>query len=266
MGLAVSYRVPVNGSHQAYPVPRIIKAILIQNLSGDFLNFDNGTDPVVRITSGATQGVLFQSSSVQMTLWTDSATSGEAWVYAYDSPTDISSNPNMYPRVTITNASLNINGTVTATISGPVTVSGAVDAHITNASIAVTGPIDANITNAVITAKDIIVENNTGVLTGLLPATTVQFNVFSGNVNSTTITKAIAGFGLTATITGAGRLNVWVSQGGNTEYLVRDRGFYGSPLTRNPIEKRFNIPIAVNDVINVSWDDAITLAAFVLRY
>jgi hypothetical protein len=110
------------------------------------------------------------------------------------------------------------------------------------------------------------VATNTGALLGLLTRYTAFFTLSAGQTHTEATANAIAGFGLTATIVGAGRLNVWVNAGAQKIYLVRDRGFYASPLCTNPVEKRFAIPIAAGDSIGVSWDDATTNASFVLRY
>jgi hypothetical protein len=183
------------------------------------------------------------------------------------------------PAVTINGTpTVTINGTPTVAISGTPTVAFAAGSQVAFAPGQQVGFAPGQ--RVYIAAADVTLAvgdsttqgntgstaGNTGTLLGLLTHATIPFTLTSGQVHNETLTAPISGFYLTATITGAGRLNVSVTANGVTVYRVRNRAFYGSPLGRNPVEKWFNAALPAGATINVSWDDAITSAAFALRY
>jgi len=96
--------------------------------------------------------------------------------------------------VNITNATLNVSGTVTVdSIQTTVTVSGDVNANITNSSIAITNatddqgnpiPLDINVTNSVINVSGSVDANITNSTLTIEPATGATFDV---NVTNSTI-------------------------------------------------------------------------------
>lgn len=291
MALTVSYRVPVNGTHFQYPLPHLIKAMLVQNLSQSNLNVSNLVGTTVAVPPGLSQTVILTTSASQFEVWTDANTTGEAWLYGYDSPADLTGNPNLgVQQVSITNATLNVAGTVTANIApgstinigNTVTVTGnvnatitntvSVNATITNSTLAVTLS-GTNTVNAVITGSsvtlnttELVVEQNTGILTGLLPSTTTPFTITNNQQQNITVPYACPGFGITSTIGGFGRLNIWLTSGGNDVYLLRDQQFSNGALATRPVEKRFAVPMAKNDVLHVRWDDATVNSSHVVRF
>jgi hypothetical protein len=136
-----------------------------------------------------------------------------------------------------------------------------------NVNIAGSANVNIVAQSLTLATADGAVGGNTAAMLGLLTRFRSDFTLTSGQVAILTLTAGIIGFGLTSTIIGAGRLNIWISGSVNPNvYLVRNRSFYGSPLTQSPIEKRFAVPIKTGDAINIAWDDAITSAAFTVRY
>lgn len=284
MALTESIQIPVNGNHYQYPVSRLFHAFQVQNLTTTNLNIKNlQTGQTVTVPTGATQTVNQTFGGAQIEVWTDSSTTGEAWIYCYDSIADLSGNPNIGPQqVTITNATLTVAGTVTATISGAVTIGSTVtvtgsvnanitntvnvNANITNASIPVTGTVNATILNATITTQDITVETNTGILTGLLPSTTNAYTITNNQQQNITVPYACPGFGVTTTAPGFGRMNLWVTSNGQDVYLLRDEMFSNGVASNRPIEKRFAVPMAKNDVLHLRWDDASVNSVHVVRF
>lgn len=283
MGLAITIQVPINGQHFQYPMPALIHAIQIQNLSQSNLNIKNltGTD-VITIPAGLTQNVNVTTGAAQIEVWTDTATTGEAWLYLYDSINDLSGNPNVgAQQVSITNATLTVNGTVTATISGNVSLAPGTTVNIGNTvtvtgnvtvgnTVTVTGTMNVgSITNTVTVTgnvQDLIVENNTTTLAGVLANTVVPLTLTNNIIVSTTISKAITSFSLML-IAPEGFLDLWYTASGQDEYLVR--AFPFSSLANNtwqPVEKIFLAPIPAGAVLKARMGQSIGGSSAVLKY
>lgn len=247
MSLAVTWRLPTNGQAFQYPLPRLIKAFVLQNLSGSAITISTNSGDAITIPSGATQTITLTSGASTFTTQTSANTTGEAWLYGYDDPADVSQNQFLGTQnVNITNASLTVNGAITATISGPVSITGTVN---------ISGTI-----------QDLIVESNTTTLLGLLPSHIDTFTLSSLGSHVTSIPAAAAGFGITATMQGAGRLNLFLTVSGNVAPLLRNMMFFFGPNAGLPLEKRFAIPMPAGATLTTQWDDATTNVACIIRW
>jgi hypothetical protein len=256
MPIRYTYDLQSNTTEQYIYPSFLVAGIRVRNGTPAVITVYDGRRRAYSVQPGSTQAFDIIPGSQQFSYVSSLASqAGSAGMEISDVPFPMDGNAQQQPPgtvpVSVQNASISVTGTVTASISGPVTV---------------TGTLNATITNATLTVSDTAVINNTTALLGLLTNNRVAFGLVPGTVATLTFAAASAGFGLTSTITGAGRLNVWVSTASGDLYLVRDRGFYASPMTRNPIEKRFAVPIAAGESLKISWDDAITNANFVLRY
>jgi hypothetical protein len=198
-----------------------------------------------------------------------SAATGVISVELYSIRQPLNNNPNQQllpgtQDVAIQSGSVTILGSPTVTLAPGQNVG-----IVGTPNVNIAGSANVNIVAQSLTlaTADGAVGGNTAAMLGLLTRFRSDFTLTSGQVAILTLTAGIIGFGLTSTIIGAGRLNIWISGSVNPNvYLVRNRSFYGSPLTQSPIEKRFAVPIKTGDAINIAWDDAITSAAFTVRY
>jgi hypothetical protein len=172
-----------------------------------------------------------------------------------------------------------IQGTVTAIISGTVNtnitnailqtaITGTVQTNITNSTLATTisGNVNTIIQNALLSMQDVVVENNTTALAGVLANTVQALNMTQGVTYSQTINKAIEGFAVVLN-NPEGFFDCWYNAGGLDVYLIRQYPFYwASNNTWQPIEKQLEAAIPSGSAIRLRFQQGINTVSGLLKY
>jgi hypothetical protein len=148
-----------------------------------------------------------------------------------------------------------LNSVLTTTIQGTVNalVSGTVNATITNSTLATTisGTVTTSIANAVLNMQDVVVENNTTAMAGVLANTVIPLSLVQNVTFDTTIAKAVQGFALVLN-NPEGFLSVWYTASGQDIFLTRQFPFYwASNNTWQPIEKQFAVDMPAGTVLHL---------------
>ena len=267
-----------DGRATSYQPPWKIMALSIQNLSNTDCAILDNTGRQYLVSAGnmltvnlpadwiAVRSVAVGSGIIVVTLYASE-----------QAPTNTGGAVN----ATILNSTLTtvIQGTVQASIVGTVNtnitnsvittaIAGTVNTNITNSALTtvISGTVNTSITNATLNMQDVVVENNTTALAGVLANTVVALSLAQGVTFNQTVTKAIQGFALVLN-NPSGFLSLWYTSAATDIYLVRQYPFYElSNNTFQPIEKQFAADIPANTVIHIQFVQGIQTVTGTLKY
>jgi hypothetical protein len=154
-----------------------------------------------------------------------------------------------------------LNSVLTTTIQGAVTaiIQGTVNTNITNSTLAttITGTVTTFIQNALLNMQDVVVENNTTVLAGVLANVVTPLALVPGVTFTTTIAKAVQGFALVL-VNPDGFLDVWYTASGQQIFLTRKFPFYAlSNNTWQPVEKVYTADIPAGATLSILFTQGV---------